>query len=152
MFDLLEMEDDARRDLLQVRRREGRQGGPPRQPLRCTLAGVHSLQLRPCTGASMLPCYFVLAYLRLGAAHPCPLCASSLACPQQMTEPQLEDVARWCNRYPDINVSHALADADDVRAGEPVSLTVALERELEGELRPVDAPRWVGGVHVAGWK
>ncbi|KAL4451451.1 hypothetical protein ABPG75_007113 [Micractinium tetrahymenae] len=60
----------------------------------------------------------------------------------QMSEPQLEDVARWCNRYPDINVSHALADAADVRAGEPVSLTVALERELEGELRPVDAPRY----------
>lgn len=58
-----------------------------------------------------------------------------------MSEAQLEDVARWCNRYPDINVSHALADPDDVRAGEPVSLTVALERELEGELRPVDAPR-----------
>ena len=24
----------------------------------------------------------------------------------QMSEPQLEDVARWCNRYPDINVAH----------------------------------------------
>ena len=34
-----------------------------------------------------------------------------------------------------------VADADDIRAGEPVSLTVALEREAEGELRPVDAPR-----------
>lgn len=24
----------------------------------------------------------------------------------QMSEPQLEDVARWCNRYPDISVSY----------------------------------------------
>ena len=65
------------------------------------------------------------------------------ACPAvQMSEPQLEDVARWCNRYPDISVNHQVADTDDIRAGEPVSLTVALEREAEGELRPVDAPRW----------
>ena len=34
-----------------------------------------------------------------------------------------------------------VADLDDIRAGEPVSLTVSLEREAEGELRPVDAPR-----------
>jgi pre-mRNA-splicing helicase BRR2 len=24
----------------------------------------------------------------------------------QLSEPQLEDVARWCNRYPDIAVNH----------------------------------------------
>ena len=59
-----------------------------------------------------------------------------------MSEPQLEDVARWCNRYPDISVNHQVADTDDIRAGEPVSLTVALEREAEGELRPVDATSW----------
>lgn len=103
----------------------------------------------------------------------------------QMSEPQLEDVARWCNRYPDISVNHQvrvgrdgwagtsaaslgreghgsvallcrswaaanclrcrsavqIADVDEIRAGEPVSLTVALEREGEGELRPVAAPR-----------
>ncbi|EFN58670.1 hypothetical protein CHLNCDRAFT_140958 [Chlorella variabilis] len=69
----------------------------------------------------------------------------------QMTEPQLEDVARWCNRYPDINVNHQVADADDIRAGEPVSLTVALEREAEGELRPVDAPRYPGRKDENWW-
>ncbi|PSC69011.1 U5 small nuclear ribonucleo 200 kDa helicase-like [Micractinium conductrix] len=69
----------------------------------------------------------------------------------QMSEQQLEDVARWCNRYPDINVAHQLADADNVRAGEPVSLTVQLEREGEGEPRPVDAPRYPGRKDENWW-
>lgn len=34
-----------------------------------------------------------------------------------------------------------VAGEDDLRAGEPVSLVVQLEREMEGELRPVDAAR-----------
>ena len=34
-----------------------------------------------------------------------------------------------------------VAGADEVRAGEPVSMVVQLEREQEGELRPADAPR-----------
>lgn len=69
----------------------------------------------------------------------------------QMSEPQLEDVARWCNRYPDIAVNHQVADAEDIRAGEPVSLTVALEREAEGEVRPVDAPRFPGRKDENWW-
>jgi hypothetical protein len=32
-------------------------------------------------------------------------------------------------------------ELDDVRAGEPVSMVVSLEREYEGDLRPADAPR-----------
>jgi hypothetical protein len=38
-----------------------------------------------------------------------------------------------------------------VRAGEPVSLTVALEREGEGELRPVDAPLFPGRKDENWW-
>lgn len=47
-----------------------------------------------------------------------------------------------------------VADKDEIRAGEPVSLTVQLERELEGELRPVDAPRCaplLWGWALLGW-
>jgi pre-mRNA-splicing helicase BRR2 len=59
----------------------------------------------------------------------------------QMSGQQLEDVARVCNRYPDIQLSHTLAGGKEAGAGESVLLQVDLERELEGELRPVDAPR-----------
>ena len=59
-----------------------------------------------------------------------------------MSEAQLEDVARFCNRYPDIQMAHQVADADDVRADEQVQLSVQLEREMTGDvLRPVDAGR-----------
>ncbi len=44
-----------------------------------------------------------------------------------------------------------VADAEDIRAGEPVSLTVALEREAEGEVRPVDAPRFPGRKDENWW-
>ncbi len=59
----------------------------------------------------------------------------------QMSDGQLSDIARFCNRYPDIQMTHALADADGVTAGEPVTVEVTLERALEGELTPVDASR-----------
>lgn len=60
----------------------------------------------------------------------------------QMSEAQLEDVARFCNRYPDIQMAHQVADAEDVRAGEQVQVTVQLEREMSGAvLQPVDAQR-----------
>lgn len=59
-----------------------------------------------------------------------------------MSEAQLEDVARFCNRYPDIQMAHQLVDAEDVRAGDQVQLTVQLEREMAGAvLPPVDAGR-----------
>ena len=117
----------------------------------------------------------------------------------KMSDPQLEDVARWCNRYPDIAVSyevrggggvglggragwcagvvscppphthsrtHALtrtllppspppplkvADPEGVRAGESVELTVSLEREGEGEVRPVDASSRYPGRKEESW-
>ena len=59
----------------------------------------------------------------------------------QMSEAQLEDVARMCNRYPDIQLSYQLEGGNSVAAGDQVTLTAQMERELEGDLRPVDAPR-----------
>lgn len=60
----------------------------------------------------------------------------------QLSEAQLEDVARFCNRYPDIQMAHQVTDAEDVHAGEQVQVTVQLEREMTGDvLRPVDAGR-----------
>ena len=62
----------------------------------------------------------------------------------QMSESQLSDIARFCNRYPDIQMTHAVAGAGDLTAGEPVTVEVTLERALEGDLAPVDAPRCDG--------
>ena len=59
----------------------------------------------------------------------------------QMSEAQLEDVARVCNRYPDIQLSYQLEGGASVPAGEQVTLTAQMEREIEGDLGPVDAPR-----------
>lgn len=69
----------------------------------------------------------------------------------QMSEPQLEDVARWCNRYPDVSLAFELAGGGEAVAGEPVSLSVSLEREGEGEVRPVDAPRFPGRKDENWW-
>ena len=38
----------------------------------------------------------------------------------QLSEAQLGDVVRFCNRYPDIQMAHEVLDADNVRAGEQV--------------------------------
>eukprot|EP00887_Chlorella_sp_A99_P002917 scaffold6.g2917.t1 len=72
----------------------------------------------------------------------------------QLSEPQLEDVARWCNRFPDISVSYELAGGPGVMAGEPVSLAVALERDgggEEGGPGPVDAPHYPGRKDENWW-
>lgn len=60
-----------------------------------------------------------------------------------MSDPQLADVARVCNRYPDIEVEFDVVGGETVTAGEPVQLIVRMERSLpEGqELAPVHAPR-----------
>ena len=60
-----------------------------------------------------------------------------------MSDPQLADVARVCNRYPDIEVEFDVVGGETVSAGEPVQLTVRMDRSLpEGqELAPVHAPR-----------
>ncbi len=60
-----------------------------------------------------------------------------------MSDPQLADVARVCNRYPDIEVEFDVVGSETVTAGEPVQLIVRMERSLpEGqELAPVHAPR-----------
>ena len=63
----------------------------------------------------------------------------------QMTEGQLEDVARVCNRYPDIQLAYEIAGAgkEPVPANSSVAIQVDLQREQAGDLRPVDAPRYL---------
>lgn len=63
-----------------------------------------------------------------------------------LTQTQMADVARFCNRYPNIEISYDVVNASganvnksSVRAGETVTVNVSLERE-EDNVGPVIAP------------
>jgi pre-mRNA-splicing helicase BRR2 len=62
----------------------------------------------------------------------------------QMTRPQVMDVARFCNRYPSIEVEFEVDESDDIHAGGQVTVVVKLERDDEdgGQLGPVIAPHF----------
>ena len=65
----------------------------------------------------------------------------------KMSEKQLSEVDQFCRRYPDVQLNFEVLNADVIRTGDPVSMTVLLERDIVHEdtttLRPVDAPRYV---------
>ncbi|KAL0440541.1 UNVERIFIED_CONTAM: DExH-box ATP-dependent RNA helicase DExH12 [Sesamum latifolium] len=71
----------------------------------------------------------------------------------QMSDSQLMDIARFCNRFPNIDLTYEVLDSDNVQAGEDVSVHVSLERDLEGrtEVGPVDAPRYPKSKEEGWW-
>ncbi|KAK8671368.1 hypothetical protein V6N13_037964 [Hibiscus sabdariffa] len=71
----------------------------------------------------------------------------------QMSDLQLLDIAKFCNRFPNIDLSYEVIDVENVRAGEYVTLQVTLERDLEGktEVGPVDAPRYPKAKDEGWW-
>jgi pre-mRNA-splicing helicase BRR2 len=69
----------------------------------------------------------------------------------QLDGPQLEVANAWLARYPDIGVDYKIVDPENIVAGEPVTVTVSLEREGEGDIRPVDAPRFPGRKDENWW-
>lgn len=56
-----------------------------------------------------------------------------------MTDMQMADVARFCNRYPNIELAYEVLDKDDLSSGQSVNIEVKLEREDE-VTGPVIAP------------
>jgi len=50
-----------------------------------------------------------------------------------MNEAQLADVARVCNRYPNIDLTHEVEDEDEVASGDSVTVLVQLQREGDDE-------------------
>ncbi|XP_019185003.1 PREDICTED: DExH-box ATP-dependent RNA helicase DExH12-like [Ipomoea nil] len=63
----------------------------------------------------------------------------------QMSDSQLMDIARFCNRFPNIDLTYEVVESENVSAGgDDVSVQVTLERDLEGrtEVGPVFAPRY----------
>lgn len=57
----------------------------------------------------------------------------------QLTDAQMADVARFCNRYPNIEMSFEVADKEKIHSGSTVNVVVQLEREDE-VTGPVIAP------------
>ncbi|XVE68358.1 hypothetical protein DITRI_Ditri09bG0061900 [Diplodiscus trichospermus] len=71
----------------------------------------------------------------------------------QMSDLQLLDIAKFCNRFPNIDLSYEVIHGENVRAGEYVALQVTLERDIEGrtEVGPVDAPRYPKAKEEEWW-
>eukprot|EP00298_Acanthocystis_sp_HF-20_P013056 c20188_g1_i1.p1 GENE.c20188_g1_i1~~c20188_g1_i1.p1 ORF type:complete len:1637 (-),score=765.18 c20188_g1_i1:25-4935(-) len=44
---------------------------------------------------------------------------------------QMADVARWCNRYPNIECTYEIEDRDDIHAGDSVTVVVNLKRDAD---------------------
>lgn len=57
----------------------------------------------------------------------------------QLNDAQMADVARFCNRYPNIEMSFEVAEKDKIHSGSTVNVIVQLEREDE-VTGPVIAP------------
>ncbi|XP_062572813.1 U5 small nuclear ribonucleoprotein 200 kDa helicase-like [Saccostrea cucullata] len=57
----------------------------------------------------------------------------------QLTEEQMADVARFCNKYPNIEMSFEVKEKESLHSGSPVNVLVSLEREDE-LVEPVVAP------------
>mmetsp|Transcript_3040 Transcript_3040/g.9258 ORF Transcript_3040/g.9258 Transcript_3040/m.9258 type:complete len:2169 (-) Transcript_3040:2467-8973(-) len=51
----------------------------------------------------------------------------------QMSPAELNDVAQFCNRYPNVELEYSVEDADDVHAGAPVTLSVTISRDDDDE-------------------
>ena len=48
-----------------------------------------------------------------------------------MSDVEMADVARFCNRYPNIELAYDVLDKEGLQSGKPVNIEVKLEREDE---------------------
>jgi len=49
----------------------------------------------------------------------------------QMNSRQMRDVAKFCNAYPSIEVTHSVEDADELNSSRPVVVQVDIERDAD---------------------
>jgi pre-mRNA-splicing helicase BRR2 len=70
-----------------------------------------------------------------------------------MPDSHLLDIARFCNRFPNIDLSYEVLHNDSIRTGEDVTICVTLERDIDGktEVGPVDAPRYPKAKEEGWW-
>ncbi|KAL5072610.1 hypothetical protein RYX36_011594 [Vicia faba] len=52
-----------------------------------------------------------------------------------MSDSQFLDIARFCNRFPNIDLSYEVLQNDSIRVGEDITVHVTLERDLEGRTK-----------------
>ena len=57
----------------------------------------------------------------------------------QLSEAQMGDVAKFCNRYPNIELTYEIQDKEEISNGSQINIAVTLEREDE-VTGPVVAP------------
>ena len=59
-----------------------------------------------------------------------------------VNEAQMQDIARFCNRYPNIDVNYEVESPDDITSGSTVTVNVTLKRDDDDEMQsgPVMAP------------
>jgi len=78
----------------------------------------------------------------------------------RLPDEKMEDVAVFCNSYPNIDISFDIVDSDDISAGDPVEIHVKLEREIDEEdmnemelscLDVVSAPLYPNEKHESWW-
>ncbi|KAJ6888893.1 DExH-box ATP-dependent RNA helicase DExH12-like [Populus alba x Populus x berolinensis] len=70
----------------------------------------------------------------------------------QLSDSQVLDIVRFCNQFPNIDMSYEVMDGDNVRAGEDITVLVTLARDLEGtEVGPVDGPRYPKAKEEGWW-
>ncbi|KAG6432555.1 hypothetical protein SASPL_104135 [Salvia splendens] len=71
----------------------------------------------------------------------------------QISDTQLMDIARFCNRFPNIDLTYDVLNSENATSGEKVYVQVNLERDLEGrtEAGPVDAPRYPKAKEEGWW-
>ncbi|OIT02580.1 dexh-box atp-dependent rna helicase dexh12 [Nicotiana attenuata] len=71
----------------------------------------------------------------------------------QVSDLELMDIERFCNRFPDIDLTYDVLESDNVRAGDNVSVQVTVERDIKGraEVGPVFAPRYPKAKEEGWW-
>ncbi|XP_078443956.1 DExH-box ATP-dependent RNA helicase DExH12-like [Wolffia australiana] len=72
----------------------------------------------------------------------------------QMSEAELRDVARFCNRYPNIDMAYEVLRPGEIGAGGVITVQVTLERDAEGrsgDVGPVCAPRFPKAKEEGWW-
>jgi pre-mRNA-splicing helicase BRR2 len=76
----------------------------------------------------------------------------------RLPDEKMADVAVFCNNYPNIEVAFEVQDSVDITAGDPVQISVKLEREVdddeevdETELGKVSAPLFPKEKHEGWW-
>jgi len=57
-----------------------------------------------------------------------------------LSEKQMQDVARFCNRYPNVELNFEVEDPDDLQTGESIVVNVTVERAEDDEGGTVIAP------------